>query len=79
MERQSACRVIIVDWDAKQYTIVDPSTDDENLVKQVCAERKKGRDVHCFSHDPGDMSGLTKWASQHKLAQTDMVSLMSTT
>jgi len=77
METHSACQVIIVDWDSAQYTAVEASTDDENWVKEVCTERKKGRNIHCFSHDAADTSGLTKWAMQHGLTRTDAANLIS--
>jgi hypothetical protein len=78
METHSACQVIIVDWDAEQYAVVEASAEDENWARQVCTERQTGRNIHCFSHDAADTSGLAKWATQHDLTQTDVARLMPT-
>jgi len=76
METHGACQVIIVDWGSGQYAVVEASADDQNWAKEVCTERKKGRNLHCFSHDADDASGLVKWATQHSLTQTDVAHLM---
>ena len=74
----STCRVIIVDWEAERYAVVEASADGRNWAKEVCTQRAKGRNMHCFSHDAGDTSGLTKWATQHNLTQTDVAHLLPT-
>lgn len=79
MEKHSVCQVIIVDWDSRQYATIDASADKEDWDRKVGAEKEKGRDVHCFSHDAGDTSGLMNWAKQQRLTQTDVPSIMSTT
>jgi hypothetical protein len=76
METHSVCQVIIVDWDSEEYAAVEASADGENWAEAVCRERGRGRNIHCFSHDAADTSGLMKWATQHGLTRTDVAHLM---
>jgi hypothetical protein len=71
MGKQAVRQMIIVDWDARQYATIDTVAGDEDWTGKVNAEKDKGRDIHCFSHDFADASGLMNWAKQHKLISTD--------
>jgi hypothetical protein len=78
METPSVCQLIVVDWDCGTYAAVETWDDDENWAKAVCTERRKGRNVHCFSHDAADTAGLQEWARQHELTRADVASVLAT-
>jgi len=69
-------RIALPRCSSGQYAVVEASADDKDWTQKACAEREKARNIHCFSHDNADTSGLAKWATQHSLTQTDVAHLM---
>ena len=78
MGKHGTWHMIVVDRDSKQYAVIDPPTDEKAWDRKVCLAKEKGRDIHCFSHDMVDMPGLTRWAKQHELTQTNISDILST-
>ena len=78
MEAHGIWQTIIVDWDAGQYATIEAPNGETRWDREVSTEKEKGRDIHCFRHDLGDTSGLSRWARQHHLTQTKIDTIMPT-
>lgn len=77
MRKREPWGLIIVDEDRKKYAFTGVINDDSPWNARVMEERKRGRNIRCFSHTPSNDHELGEWELREGVTRTSMEDILS--